>query len=100
MTSIFLSPVGGQNDRELGLLLDRSGGGRATSRSGGDGDGGGGRDAPLGFEQFGEFSRFEDGQARQFVDDFFQISHCHQFLYGSNHGICEEPSLQAASLAA
>ena len=45
-------------------------------RSGGDRDRGGGRDAPLGFEEFGELGGFQNRQAREFVDDFFQIGHC------------------------
>ena len=73
MTSIFLSPTAARMTRELGLLLDRSGGGGA--RSGGDRDGGGGGDAPLLFEQLGELGGLENGQARQVVDDLFQISH-------------------------
>ena len=99
MTSIFLSPAAVENDGELGLLLDRGGGGSAASRSGGDGDGGSGRDAPLGFQEFGEFGGFEDGQGRQFVDDFFEISHCQQSLYGSNQAFVKSLA-QAASLAA
>ena len=75
MTSIFLSPMAAEDDGELGLLLDRRGGGGAGGRSGGDGDRGGGRDAPLGFEEFGELSGFENRQRGEFVDDLFQIGH-------------------------
>ena len=70
MTSIFLSPAAVENDRELGLLLDGSSGG-GSRRTGGHRNGGGGRDAPLGFQELCELGRLEDGQARQFVDDFF-----------------------------
>ena len=61
--------------RELGLLLDRSGGCAAAGRSGGDRHGGGGRDAPLAFKQFGELGGLQDREAREFVDDFFEIGH-------------------------
>src|SRR5208337_328781 len=57
---------GGQDDGELGLLFDRSGGG---GRSGGHRHGGGGRNAPFGLEQLGELGGFKNGQTRQFVDD-------------------------------
>ena len=60
---------GGENDGELGLFLSRCRGSAATrrtrncyrSRRG---------DAPLLFEELGEFSRFEHGEAREVVDDF------------------------------
>ena len=74
MTSIFLSPAAVEDDREFGLLFDRRGGGPG-GRSGGDRDSGGGRNAPFRFQELGEFRRLKDGQARQFVDDFFQIGH-------------------------
>ena len=74
MTSIFLSPMAARTtvNSVFSSTGRRSGGG---GRSGGDGDGGGGRNAPLGFEELGELGGFENGQARQFVDDFFEISH-------------------------
>src|SRR5271166_6278752 len=69
----FFIADGGEDDGELGLLLDgrRSGGGR----SGGDGDRCGGRNAPLGFEEFCELGGFENRQGGQFVDDRFKIGH-------------------------
>src|SRR5208282_316104 len=67
---------GGENDGELGLLLDRGGGGGAGCGSGGDRNRGGGRDAPLDFEELGEISGFENGQGGELVDDLFEIGHC------------------------
>src|SRR5208283_1677650 len=64
---------GGQDDVELGLLLDRSGGGARSRR---DGDRGGGRDAPLLFEELGELGGFQHGQRREVIDDLFEIGHC------------------------
>ena len=87
---------GGEHDRELGLLLDRSGGG-ASGRSGRDRDRGGGGDAPLLFEQLGEFGGLEHRQAREFVDDFRQISHCHTFLYAVRIWLIVKSRTQAAS---
>src|SRR5208337_2546549 len=66
---------GGEDDRELGLLLGRGSGGRAGGGSGGDRNRSGGRDAPLGFEEFGELRGFENRQGGEFVDDLFQIGH-------------------------
>src|SRR5579871_3990338 len=66
----------GENDREFGLLLDRRGGRASGGRSGGDRHRGGGRDAPLRFKQFGELRGLQDREAREFVDDFFEIGHC------------------------
>ena len=64
---------GGEHDRELGLLLGRGRrGGRGTGR---DRNRGGGGNAPLLFEQLGEFRRLEHGEAGEVVDDFLQISH-------------------------
>jgi hypothetical protein len=68
-----LSPAGGKNDRELGLLLDRSGGGGA--RAGANGHGGGGGDAPLLLEHLRELGGLENGQGRQVVDELGKISH-------------------------
>ena len=65
---------GDQNNGELGLLFHRSGG-DGGSRASGDRDGGGGRDAPLLFEQLGEFSGFQHGQGRELFNDLFEISH-------------------------
>src|SRR5690606_12309407 len=60
---------GGEHDRELGLLLGRSGGGPTGGRSGGYGDGSGGANAPLFFEILDETGDFEDRLAAQPVDD-------------------------------
>src|SRR5215204_3365289 len=64
---------GGEDDGELGLLLDRRRGG--ARRAGGDGDGGRGRDAPLLLEQLCELGGFENGQRRKIVNDFGKIGH-------------------------
>ena len=61
-----------EDDVELRLLL--SGGSTTGSRSG-DGHGSGGADAPRLFEGLHEVVDFENGLARQFLDDFF-VSHC------------------------
>src|SRR6187200_1316910 len=56
----LLATVAGEDHVELGLLF----GSRASSGSGGragDGDGSGGRNAPLLFEQLRKLSGFEDG---------------------------------------
>ena len=75
MTSIFLSPTAARTT--VNSVFSSTGAAAAAgARSGGDRHGGGGRNAPLGFEQLGELGGLEDGQARQFVDDFFEISHC------------------------
>jgi hypothetical protein len=47
----------------------------AAAAPGRHGDGSGGRNAPLLFEQLRKLSGFEDGQSRQVVDDFVQVSH-------------------------
>src|ERR1700761_2645852 len=59
---------GGQNDRELGLLFNRSGGSATTTRTG-NRDGGSGGDAPLFFEHLGEVGGFEHGEAREVVNN-------------------------------
>src|ERR1700677_1222130 len=63
-----------EDDRKLGLLLDRRGG-CASGRSSGDRHRSGGQDAPLAFKQFGELRGLQDRKAREFVDDFFEIGH-------------------------
>ena len=64
--------TGGLEDHvELRLLLGGSGGGGRA----GHGDGGGGGNAPRLFERLHEFVDFENGLARQFLDDFF-VRHC------------------------
>src|ERR1700733_1171138 len=63
-----------EDDRKLGLLLDRRGG-CTSGRSSGDRHRSGGRDAPLAFKQFGELRGLQDRKAREFVDDFFEIGH-------------------------
>src|ERR1700734_461450 len=63
----------GKNDRKLGLFLGRGcRGGRGT---GSNRNRGGGRDAPLLFEQLGELRGLENGKTGEVVDDFLQISH-------------------------
>ena len=64
----------GENDGELGLLLDRQR--RQRRRAGRDRDRGRGGHAPLLFQHLGEVGRLENGEAREIVDDFLQISHC------------------------
>src|SRR4029077_1026552 len=64
---------GGKNDRELGLFLGR--GCRGGGGTGSDRNRGGGRDAPLLFEQLGEFRGLENCKTGKVVDDFLQISH-------------------------
>ena len=61
-----------EDDVELRLLLS---GGSTTSGGTGDGHGSGGADAPRLFEGLHEVVDFENGLARQFLDDFF-VSHC------------------------
>src|SRR5580698_241495 len=63
-----------EDDAKLSLLFDRSGG-SASGRSSGDSHRSGGRDAPLAFKQLGELSGFQNCEAREFVDDFFEIGH-------------------------
>ena len=75
MTSIFLSPMAARTTVNSVCSSTGAAAAAAAGRSSGDRDGGGGRDAPLGFEQLGELSGFENGQAREFVDDFFEIGH-------------------------
>ena len=74
MTSIFLSPMAARTT--VNSVFSSTAAAAATPRSGGDRHGGGGRNAPFGLEQLGEIGGFENGQARQFFDDFFEISHC------------------------
>src|SRR5262249_32611555 len=61
------------DDRELGLLLNRSRGGSA--RSGRHGDRSRRRHAPLLLQHLGELRRLEHREARKISDDFLQISH-------------------------
>ena len=63
-----------QNDREFGLLGGRSGGGGGRSRSGSR-DRSGGGNAPLLFQQLGEVRGFQDGEARQVINKFFDLRH-------------------------
>src|SRR5690606_33233577 len=63
-----------QDNGELGLLFSgfsRSSGAGDSS----DGDRSSSRDAPLVFQQLRQFSGFQDGQGRQFFNDFGEISH-------------------------
>src|ERR1700733_1423190 len=64
-----------KDNAKLRLLLDRSGGCSPAGRSGGDRHRGGGGDAPFAFKQFGELGGLQDREAREFVDDFFEIGH-------------------------
>src|SRR5690606_20440917 len=65
-----------QDNGELGLLFARGGGVTTTSgRSSSNGDRSGGGNAPLFFEQLGQFSGFEDGQGGQVFDDLVQVGH-------------------------
>ena len=57
-----------EDDVELGFFLDRCGRGSSGGR-GGDRDGRGGGDAPLGFEVFDQRSDFEDRLAGKPLDD-------------------------------
>jgi hypothetical protein len=73
ITSIFLSPIAADH-AELGLLFDRRSG-CASGRSSSDRHRGGGGDAPFAFKQLCELGGLQDREAREFVDDFFQIGH-------------------------
>src|SRR4030095_10298286 len=71
----LLATVAGENHVELGLLFgSRASSGGAGGRAS-DRNRRGGRNAPLLFEQLRRLSGLEDGQSRQFVDDFVQVSH-------------------------
>ena len=39
-----------------------------------------GRDAPFAFKQLGELGGLQDREAREFVDDFFEIGHLMDLL--------------------
>ncbi|MDQ1153928.1 hypothetical protein QE389_001127 [Brevundimonas sp. SORGH_AS 993] len=70
-----------QDDGELGLLFggfSRSGG--AAGRHG-HGDRSSGADAPLFFQQLGQFSGFQNGKRGQVFDDLGEVGHC-QFSFG------------------
>src|SRR5687768_4548279 len=69
----LLAAVTGQDDVELGLLLDGFGGSATTG--GGNGDRGGGGNAPRLFEGLGEFGSFHDGQLRQVFYELGDIGH-------------------------
>src|SRR5579862_8184719 len=69
----LLVAYGGENDRELGLFLGR--GCRGSRGAGSNRNRSGSRDAPLLFEQLGEFRGLENCKAGEVVDDFLQISH-------------------------
>ena len=76
MTLIFLSPPSSQDDGELGLLFGGFGrSGAAAAGGGGHGDRSSGADAPLFFQQLGQFGGFQDGQGGQVFDDFGEIGH-------------------------
>jgi hypothetical protein len=75
----LLVASGSQNDRELGLLFRR--GGSSAGRTGGNSNSSGGRDAPLLFQHLGEVSGLEDGERREIVDDFLQVSHGFSILF-------------------
>src|SRR5215831_13718040 len=77
-----------QNDVELGLLLDRRGGGAGGHRR--HRDRCGGRDAPLVFQQLGELGGLHHREGRELVDDRVEIS----------HDFCTSSSLCGRALAA
>ena len=67
----LLFAAGGQHDGKFGFLFDRFG--RSSARAAGPRRrqrprGAGGGDAPLFFEELGQFSGFQNGQGGQFVD--------------------------------
>src|SRR5690606_33999802 len=66
---------GGQNNVELGLLFGGSRRSSTGARSGRNGDRSDGGDAPLLFEQLGQFRGLEDREGREVVYDFGEISH-------------------------
>src|SRR6187200_511725 len=69
----LLATVAGEDHVEFGLLFSsRASGGDSRA---GNGNGSGGRNAPLLFEQLRKLCSFEDGQSRQVVDDLVQVSH-------------------------
>ena len=90
----LLVACAGENDSELGLFFS-SGSRAAARRARRNRNRGGSRDAPLLFKQLGEIRRFKDGQARQFIDDFLQVSHC-SIPIGSNQSMSVEPSGRCA----
>src|ERR1700712_3813412 len=68
----LLATVAGQDHVEFGLLFNSRTGSRSwTSGSRRSSS----RNAPLLFKQLRKFSSFANGQSRQVVDDFVQISH-------------------------
>src|SRR3546814_17055429 len=71
----FRATVAGEDHVELGLRFFRNGA-SATSGGASNRNRGGGRDAPLLFEQLGEVSGLEDGQFRKLVNDLAKVSHC------------------------
>src|SRR5580704_9555841 len=82
---------GGEDDGELRLFLDRRSRRHAAGRGSRHRHRSGGRDAPLGFKQLRELSGLENREAREFVDDFFEIGHFWCSLYGFEPNVCEEP---------
>jgi len=64
-----------QNNGELRLFRSRCGTSGGTANSSGHRDGCRGGNAPFIFEQLGELGRLEDGQARQVINQFCEISH-------------------------
>ncbi len=79
MTSIFLSPAAARTT--VNSVFSSAAAAAAASRTGRNRNRGSGGNAPLFFEHLGEVSRLKDGQARQIVDDFLQVSHCIGILF-------------------
>src|SRR5690606_37320143 len=64
---------GGEDHVEFGLFLS-SGGRSGTTGSGGDGNRSGGGNAPLFFQQLREFRGLQNGQGREVINEFGEIS--------------------------
>src|SRR3569623_1857972 len=79
---------GGENNVELGLFLSGGGRSRSSTTGGRDGDRSGGGNAPLLFEHLRQLRGLENGEGREVVYDFGEISHLYFllcFVFSSNH---------------
>ena len=88
MTLILFSPNAARTTSNS-VFSSAGSGSSAAAGSGSSGDRSGGGDAPLLFEHLRQFRSLENGEGREVVYDFGEISHLitsYVFRFGSNHG--------------
>src|SRR5262249_51773618 len=92
----LLLTVGGEHDRELGLLLDRRRRGRAWSRGHRHRRRGG--DAPLLLQHLRQIGGLQNRELGEVVDEFLQISHWTSLSFRTSR-VCGAPHAASPVLA-